>query len=143
MNKVTVFGRIFTSLMSDKILVFRKVDKNWELVGDWFEIRFHSKEERDRFMELVKDIDKNRGISLDPLNIVKITFENALTEKDKEYMKKKDKENEIENRKFCDKVMRERIETELKLYRSRLKETEEAVNNYKKSIKEFEEKLNG
>lgn len=141
MNKVTVIGRIFTTFMSNKILIFNKVNKDWSLAQSWFEIRFQREEDCSGFLELVKDIDRNKGITLDPLNVVKITFENPLTEKDRKYMREKDKSNEIENRKFCDKVIKERTEVELKLYRARLKETEESIERIRKSIKELEEKL--
>jgi hypothetical protein len=134
-EKVEFVGKLYVSLMMPNCLLFynqkgiQKNDKNL-----FFEMRFpESKEMRDYFDKLLKEIDENGN----EMNFYKFTIENAVTEKQvKEVREARKSVFKPDKQHYIDfwKAQLEQANSHKKYSLKRLAENEKDVAHYTKEL---------
>ena len=142
-NKVELYGKLFTSMLSDKILYVAKMDEKTlecEDPWNWFGIEFKTKKLKDEFWKLVEDVDQNQKIgAFAETNIIKMTFENVFDDKWRAKMAKEEKQKIKKRQEELDKYNTERWLLEIEDLKDKVKQKKEGIRSLEEDI-EWREK---
>ncbi len=131
-RKKVIFGKIFTSFNPEILTICNK-----DVRDVLFTMRFPSKELRNSFDKVLGDIDLNGYVAGEPLNYVKITFENAYSQKDRKRLDKARKEGE-ETKEQKKKRMKKYYKAEALRIKDDINSYEKILNDRKKSYKKYQ-----